>query len=95
MTRKHFSIYAVLSDFITLPMSTSVMCQVRCGLLLEVQVTHVTHSTGVAIVGFGVSAQSGHDTASKLTWNVTKSTLLAAQLPWGWVNSPRVKAHAG
>lgn len=57
--------------------------------------TNVTYSTGVNLGSGSVSAQSGWNSDTKVSWTVTKKTKLCGSSSVGWVSSARAEAHAG
>lgn len=57
------------------------------------QGTNVTYSAGVPLGVAYVSAQSGWNTETKMTWNITARTKVCGSKSSGWVDSPEVDAR--
>jgi hypothetical protein len=57
--------------------------------------TNATYSAGTDIGPINVSAQSGWDRNTSITWTVTKPTKLCGSQRVGWVTSRDVEAHKG
>lgn len=57
------------------------------------QGTNVTYSAGVPLGVANVSAQSGWNNETKLTWTITEKTKICGSKSSGWVDSPEVDAR--
>ncbi len=95
-TRKPYGVYAMLTNYTYAPHVNFTACtRYTGGTYSKVQGVNVTYGSGVDISGFSVSAQSGHNSESKISWTVTRGTRLCGSSSVGWVSSSQAEAHSG
>ncbi|WP_353510926.1 hypothetical protein [Intrasporangium sp.] len=96
VTRKPYSVNALLSNFTYTPHVTWSTCTTyRGGTYTKYQGTNVTYGAGLDIGPINVSAQSGWKSNTEIAWTVTKRTTLCANSASGWVSSSLASASAG
>lgn len=96
VTRKPYSVYALLTNFTYTPHSTLSSCQTYTGgTYTKYQGRNYTYGAGMDIGPINVSAQSGWNSTTEIAWSVTKKTKLCGSSSSGWVSSSLASASAG
>lgn len=93
--RRPHSSYGFLTDFAYAFHPYWTACSYyQLGTYTRSSGSNATYGTGVALGPINVSAQSGYNSASSISWTVTLPTALCGSGPEGWVTSLQVEAHA-
>jgi len=95
-TRKPYSVNALLTNFTYSAHPSWSTCQTYSGgTYTKSQGTNVTYSAGMDIGPINVSAQSGWNSNTEITWTVTSRTKLCGNSSAGWVSSSIAASSRG
>ena len=96
VTRRPHSVNALLTNFTYTPHVTYSSCTTYTGgTYTKYQGTNVTYGAGMDIGPINVSAQSGWNTNTEISWTVTKRSKICGSTAEGWARAPKASASAG